>query len=80
MSRCFLTIILANLVFLNFCYGTDKESVAMISLIAIVSIASLIEGRKFIGCEIDSEYFEIAKRRVEETDKTLRQSLFYGID
>lgn len=43
-------------------------------------VASLIEGRKFIGCEIDSEYFEIAKRRVEETDKTLRQSLFYGID
>lgn len=43
-------------------------------------VASLIEGRKFMGCEIDSEYFEIAKRRVEETDKTLRQSLFYGID
>lgn len=43
-------------------------------------VASLIEGRKFIGCEIDSEYFEIAKRRIEETDKTLRQSLFYGID
>lgn len=43
-------------------------------------VASLIEGRKFIGCEIDSEYFEIAKRRVEGTDKTLRQSLFYGID
>lgn len=43
-------------------------------------VASIIEGRKFIGCEIDSEYFEIAKRRVEETDKTLRQSLFYGID
>lgn len=43
-------------------------------------VASLIEGRKFIGCEIDSEYFEIAKRRIGETDKTLRQSLFYGID
>lgn len=43
-------------------------------------VASLIEGRKFIGCEIDSEYFEIAKRRVYETDKALRQSLFYGID
>lgn len=43
-------------------------------------IASLIEGRKFIGCEIDAEYFDIAKRRVEETDKALRQSLFYGID
>lgn len=43
-------------------------------------VASLIEGRKFMGCEIDSEYFEIAKRRIEETDKTLRQSLFYGID
>lgn len=43
-------------------------------------VASLIEGRKFIGCEIDAEYFEIAKRRVEETDKALRQSLFYGID
>lgn len=43
-------------------------------------IASLIEGRKFVGCEIDSEYFEIAKRRIDETDKTLRQSLFYGID
>lgn len=37
-------------------------------------VASLIEGRKFVGCEIDSEYFEIAKRRVIETDKTLRQS------
>lgn len=43
-------------------------------------VASLIEGRKFVGCEIDAEYFEIARRRVEETDKTLRQSLFYGID
>lgn len=43
-------------------------------------VASLIEGRKFIGCEIDSEYFEIAKRRIKETEKTLRQSLFYGID
>lgn len=43
-------------------------------------VASLIEGRKFVGCEIDDEYFQIAKRRVEETDKTLRQSLFYGID
>lgn len=43
-------------------------------------VASLIEGRKFIGCEIDAEYFEIAKRRVGETDKALRQSLFYGID
>lgn len=43
-------------------------------------VASLIEGRKFIGCEIDSEYFEIAKRRIEETDKTLKQSLFYGED
>lgn len=43
-------------------------------------VASLIEGRKFIGCEIDSEYFEIAKRRIGETDKTLRQSLFYGVD
>lgn len=43
-------------------------------------VASLIEGRKFMGCEIDSEYFEIAKRRIEETDKALRQSLFYGID
>lgn len=42
MSRCFLTIILANLIFLNFCYGTDKEGVAMISLIVIVSIASLM--------------------------------------
>lgn len=43
-------------------------------------VASLIEGRKFVGCEIDDEYFQIAKRRIEETDKTLRQSLFYGID
>lgn len=43
-------------------------------------VASLIEGRKFLGCEIDTEYFEIAKRRIEATDKTLRRSLFYGID
>lgn len=43
-------------------------------------VASLIEGRKFVGCEIDNEYFEIANRRVSETDKALRQSLFYGID
>lgn len=43
-------------------------------------VASLIEGRKFVGCEIDSEYFDIANRRVSETDKALRQSLFYGID
>ena len=42
MSRCFLTIILANLIFLDFCYGTDKEGVAMVSLIVIVSISSLI--------------------------------------
>lgn len=40
-------------------------------------IACMLEGRKFIGCEIDKEYHSIAKRRLEETDKTLRQSLFF---
>lgn len=70
MSRCFLTIILANLVFLNFCYGTDKESVAMISLIAIVSIASLI------GLYIDYKEWkrkkllrECAMELIKEMDK-----------
>lgn len=43
-------------------------------------VACAIEGRKFLGCEIDKEYFEIAERRIGETTSTLKQSLFYGID
>lgn len=31
-------------------------------------VACLLENRKFIGCEIDQEYFNIAKRRLNETD------------
>lgn len=27
-------------------------------------------GRDFIGCEIDKEYYEIAKRRIDETKRT----------
>lgn len=43
-------------------------------------LACLFKNRNFIGCEIDKEYFEIAKRRVESTHNTLKESLFYGIE
>ncbi len=29
-------------------------------------VASLENGRKFIGCEIDEKYFDVAKERIEE--------------
>lgn len=29
-------------------------------------VASLETGRKFIGCEIDEKYFDVAKERIEE--------------
>ena len=28
-------------------------------------VAALIEGRRFIGCEIDPEYFDISCRRIQ---------------
>ena len=35
-------------------------------------VACLNTNRKFIGIELDDKYFEIAKNRMEETEKTLK--------
>ena len=35
-----------------------------------VGVASVQLGRKFIGCEIDEKYFDVAKKRIESTNKT----------
>ncbi len=39
-------------------------------------VASLELNRKFIGYEIDEGYFEIAKRRLENVEKRLKETLF----
>ena len=31
-------------------------------------VSAKLTGRKFIGIELDKEYFEIAKQRIEETE------------
>lgn len=47
---------------------------------ASTGLACLLENRKFIGCEIDKEYFDIATKRYNAMQDTLKQSLFYGVD
>jgi len=37
-------------------------------------VAAVKLGRKFIGCEIDKDYFEIAKRRIEEAQEDIEQN------
>lgn len=32
-------------------------------------VAAVLEGRKFIGCEIETRYFDIARRRIEQAYK-----------
>ena len=39
-------------------------------------VAALLENRKFIGIELDKKYFEIAKKRLEDTIKDKAQQLF----
>lgn len=34
-------------------------------------VACLLMGRNFMGCEIDEEYFEIAKRRIEDAKEEM---------
>jgi site-specific DNA-methyltransferase (adenine-specific) len=29
-------------------------------------IAAMLEGKRFVGCELDEEYFKIAEKRIEE--------------
>jgi len=36
----------------------------------------LLNNRKFIGCEIDSQYFKIAKKRIKQAEKDKRYTLF----
>lgn len=40
-------------------------------------VGALLEERKFIGCDIDEEYFNIASKRIGEKYKTLKENLFY---
>ena len=37
-------------------------------------VAAVKLGRKFIGCEIDKDYFEIAKRRISEAQEDIEQN------
>lgn len=41
-------------------------------------IACINTGRRFIGYEIDDEYFGIAKRRLDEAEKEKSKELFFG--
>lgn len=43
---------------------------------ATTGVACLKTGRRFIGIELDSHYAEIARRRLETTEKDQRDSLF----
>jgi len=36
--------------------------------------AALIELREFVGYEIDDEYFQVAKKRLDETARILRKT------
>ena len=38
-------------------------------------ISAKLTGRKFIGIELDKEYFEIAKKRIEETEGNIISSI-----
>ena len=44
---------------------------------ASTGVACINTGRKFIGIELDDEYFDIAKNRIESALKEKRQELFY---
>ena len=44
---------------------------------ASTGVACINTGRRFIGMELDAEYFEIAKNRIEKTLKEKQQDLFY---
>jgi DNA modification methylase len=40
---------------------------------------AVLNGRNFIGIEIDDEYFEIAKRRISEAQNTPEQITLFDI-
>ena len=44
---------------------------------ASTGVACINTGRKFIGMELDDEYFDIAKQRIETALKEKQQDLFY---
>lgn len=35
-------------------------------------VSAILENRNFIGCEIDKEYFDIAKKRIEDMKETIK--------
>jgi site-specific DNA-methyltransferase (adenine-specific) len=39
-------------------------------------VACMKNHRRFIGIELDNNYFNIAKERIEATEKTQRRKLF----
>nr|DAX84632.1 MAG TPA: adenine-specific methyltransferase [Caudoviricetes sp.] len=39
-------------------------------------VACINTGRKFIGMELDNQYFDIAKQRIEKALKEKQQNLF----
>lgn len=43
---------------------------------ASTGVACINTGRKFIGMELDDEYFDIAKQRIEKALKEKQQNLF----
>ena len=48
---------------LDFCYGSGTTGVA-----------ALMEGRHFIGVELDAGYFDIARRRIESVQPALMEA------
>lgn len=58
---------------------TQEESLVLDPFMGSAStgVACINTGRKFIGMELDDEYFDIAKKRLETALKEKQQDLFY---